>query len=141
MKSRNVIISLILIVGILVFIFVRLRLEPKRKLTFNRYPSRIEYSQFALCRMTCYGVNANSIVSIFRTGDILSRERKQTCTIFSVNTLTKQKMNIFIVVEQCGTVARVIDCYITNREAPCNCTDIENRPISYLKINTGCDLY
>lgn len=139
MKSRNVIVSLILIVGVLVFVFIRLRLEPKRKLTFNRYPSRIEYSQFALCRMECYSINANSIVPIFRNGSILSRKRKGTCTRFSVNTLTKQKMNIFIVVEQCGTVARVIDCYVTNKHAPCDCTDIENRPISHLKINRRCD--
>ena len=136
MKSRNVIMSLILVVGILVFIFIRLRFEPKKKLTFNRYPSRIEYSAYALCRMECYNVNANSIVTIFRNGSILNRKRKETCTIFSVNTLTKQKINIFIVVEQCGTVARVIDCYITNRQAPCKCADVENRPISYIKSNT-----
>lgn len=139
MKSRNVIISLILIVGVLVFIFIRLRMEPKRKLTFNRNPSRIEYSQFALCRMECYGINANSIVSVFRNGAIQSRRRRGTCTRFSVNTLTKQKMNIFIVVDQCGTVARVIDCYFTNKQAPCDCIDNENRPFSYLKTKSRCD--
>jgi hypothetical protein len=135
MKSRNVIISLILIIGVLIFIFIRLRLEPKKRLTFHRYPSRIEYSQFALCRMECYSVNANSIVSVFRNGSILSRRRKGTCTRFSVNASTKQKMNIFIVVDQCGTVAKVVDCYLTNSPAPCDCTDSENRPISYLKSN------
>lgn len=135
MKSRNVIISLILIVGVLIFIFIRIRFEPKKRLTFNRYPSRIEYSQYALCRMECYSINANSVVLIFRNGSIVGRKRKNTCTVFSVNTLTKQKMNIFIAVEQCGTVARVIDCYVINRQAPCDCVDDEHRPISYLKSN------
>jgi hypothetical protein len=102
-------------------------------MTFNRYPSRIEYSRFALCRMDCYSINANSIVAVFRNGIITDRKRKKTCTVFSVNTVTKQKMNIFISVEQCGTVARVIDCYIMNRQGPCDCTDIEHMPISYLK--------
>jgi hypothetical protein len=83
--------------------------------------------------MGCFSVNANSIVAIFRNGNIQSRKRKGNCTVFSINTLTKQGKNIFIIVEQCGTVAKVIDCYIANREAPCECTDIENRPISYLK--------
>ena len=133
MKSRNVIISLILVLALLVFIFIKIRNEPRKKLNFNRNPSRIEYSQFALCRMGCYSVNANSIVAIFRNGNIQSRKRKSNCTVFSINTLTKQEKNIFIIVEQCGTVAKVIDCYITNREAPCECTDIESRPISYLK--------
>jgi hypothetical protein len=133
MKSRNVIISLILVLALLVFIFIRIRLEPKKKPTFNRNPSRIEYSGFALCRMECYSINANSIIPIFRNGNIQSRKRKETCTTFTVNTLTKKGMNIFMVVDQCGTVAKVIDCYIENRQAPCECANIENRPMSYLK--------
>lgn len=133
MKSKNVIISLILVVGILVFIFIRIRNEPRKKLTFNRNPSRIEYSQFALCRMECYSINANSVATIFRNGVVQNRKRKKTCTTFTVNTLTKQGVNISIVVEQCGTVAKVMDCYTTNRQAPCDCVDNENRPISFLK--------
>lgn len=133
MKSKNVIISLILVVGILVFIFIRIRNEPRKKLTFNRNPSRIEYSQFALCRMGCYSINANSVATIFRNGMVQNRKRKKTCTTFTVNTLTKQGVNIFIVVEQCGTVARVMDCYTENRQVPCDCVDNENRPISFLK--------
>src|SRR6185436_16303841 len=133
MKSRNVIISLILVLSLLAFIFIKIRNEPRKRLIFNRNPSRIEYSRFALCRMECYSINANSITSIFRNGNIMDRKRKKACTAFKVNTLTKQGMNIFIIVEQCGTVAEVTDCYIANREAPCECT--ENRPISYLKSN------
>lgn len=136
MKSKNVIISFILILGLLIFIFIRLRLEPKKRSTFNRNPSRIEYSKFALCRMECYSVNANSIVAVFRNGNIQNRKRKGSCTTFTINTITKQRMNIFMIVDQCGTVAKVTDCYIVNKEAPCNCIDIENQPISYLKSNT-----
>ncbi len=133
MKSRNVIISLILVLGILVFIFIRIRNEPRKKLTFNRNPSRIEYSQFALCRMECFAINANSVTAIFRNGIVQDSKDKKSCTVFTVNTFTKQKVDIFIVVEQCGTVARIIDCYVTNRAAPCNCADVENRPVSFLK--------
>lgn len=135
MKSRNVIISLILVLALLVFIFIKIRNEPRKRLTFNRNPSRIEYSHFALCRMECFGINANSIAAIFKNGDVQDRKPKKNCTVFTVNTLTKQGKNIVIIVEQCGTVARVTDCNIVNQGSPCNCTDIENPPISYLKNN------
>ena len=135
MKSRNVIISLVLVLALLVFVFIKIRNEPRKKLTFNRNPSRIEYSQYALCRMECYSINANSIAAIFKNGSIQDRKPKKNCTLFTVNTITKQEKNIVIIVEQCGTVARVADCYVANQGASCNCTDIENPPISYLKDN------
>jgi len=133
MKSKNVIISLIFVLALLVFVFIKIRNEPGKKLNFNRNPSRIEYSQFALCRMECFNVNANSIAAIFKNGNIQDRKPKKNCTVFTVSTLTKQAKNIVIIVEQCGTVARITDCNIVNQGAPCNCTDTENMPISYLK--------
>ena len=135
MKSKNVIISLIFVLALLVFTFIKIRNEPKKRLIFNRNPSRIEYSQFALCRMECFIINANSIAAIFRNGDIRDRKSKKSCTVFTVNTVTKQGKNIVIIVEQCGTVARVTDCYIVNQGAPCHCIDVEKMPISYLKNN------
>ena len=133
MSARNVIISLFVVLGTFVFLFIRSRLEPRKKLTFNRNPSRIEYSVFAMCRMECYSINANAITAIFRNGKVLSRDRKQTCHIYKINTLTKQGRDVYIIVEQCGTVAKVTDCYIVNRELPCHCIDNENKPLSYLK--------
>jgi hypothetical protein len=132
MKARNVIVSLLLVLGMLAFIFIKIRNEPKKKLTLYRNPSRIEYSQYALCRMECYGVNANTVTAIFRTGAIERDKGKNSCPTFTVSSLTKQEKKIFIKVRQCGTVARVIDCY-DSAETPCNCTDAENRPISFLK--------
>lgn len=130
MKSRNVIISLIFVLALLVFIFIRIRNEPRKKLTFNRNPSRIEYSQFALCRMECFNINANSVAAIFKNGSVQDRKPKKNCTVFTVVIVTKLGKNIAIIVEQCGTVARVADCNIMNQGAPCNCRDIENPPIS-----------
>jgi hypothetical protein len=133
MSARNVIISLVVVLGIFIFLFIRSCLEPRKKLTFNRNPSRIEYSAFALCRMECYSINANSITSIFRNGKVLNRTRKQTCYVYKINTFTKDGRDIYISVEQCGTVAKVTDCYIENRELPCKCVDNENKPLSYSK--------
>ena len=133
MKARNVLISLLLVLGLLAFIFIRIHNEPKRKLTLNRNPSRIEYSQYALCRMECYGINANTVTAVFRTGTIKRNNERSSCPIFTVTGSTKKEKKIFIKVQQCGTVARIIGCDLP--ETPCNCTDAENRPISFLKSN------
>ena len=133
MSARNVIISLIIVVGVFIFLFIRVRMEPKKKLTFNRNPSRIEYSVFALCRMECFNINANSVTAIVRNGKVLSRNRKQTCNTFKINTLTKQGRDVYVIIDQCGTVAKVADCYVVNNALPCNCLDSEYKPFSYLK--------
>ena len=130
MRPRNVIFSLIVVLVMLAIIFYRIRTEPRKKLTFNRNPSRIEYSQFALCRMGCYNINANSIAVIFRKGIVSDRRRKETCTIFVINATTKPGINIVMIVDQCGTVAKVTDCFYENSATPCNCTDRDTPPVS-----------
>ena len=135
MNARNVIISLVLVLMLLVFIIIKLSLEPKKKMTFRRNPSRIKYSAFALCRMECYQINANTVAVIFQKGQIHLLKRSNPCAIYRVNMLTKQNKNYFITVEQCGTGARVLDCYEENITAGCNCINDEARPVSLLKIN------
>ena len=69
MKPRNVIISLIFVILLLAYLVIKVRLwQPRKKLTFNRNPSRIEYSQFSLCRMDCHRISANIIAGVFRNG-------------------------------------------------------------------------
>src|SRR6187549_1057495 len=138
MKARNVIISLLFVLALLVFIIIKIRNEPKKKLVLNRNPSRIEYTKFALCRMDCHHINANSIMGIFRNGEV-TREKsdlhKKACPIFTVHGSTKQKMSIILVVQQCGNVARILDCYDANGTVACNCINDETMPLSFLKIN------
>src|SRR6185295_2519587 len=104
----------------------------------NRNPSRIEYTKFALCRMDCHHINANSIMVIVRNGEV-NRDKsdlnKKPCPIFTVNSVTKQKMNIIIIIQQCGTVATILDCYDANGTVACNCINDETMPLSFLKIN------
>ena len=138
MKARNVIISLLFVLALLVFIIIKIRNEPRKKLVLNRNPSRIEYTKFALCRMDCHHINANSIMGIFRNG-VVNRPKsdlhKQPCPIFTVLGITKQKMSIIIIIQQCGTVAKVLDCYDANGTLACNCINDETMPLSILKIN------
>lgn len=138
MKARNVIISLLFVLALLVFIIVKIRYEPKKKLVLNRNPSRIEYTKFALCRMDCHHISANSIMGLFRSGEVnraKSDLHKKPCPIFTVRGITKQKMSIIIVIQQCGNVAKVLDCYDAKGTVGCNCINDETMPLSFLKIN------
>ena len=138
MKSRNVIISLLFVLALLVFTFIKIRYEPKRKLALRRNPSRIDYTTFALCRMDCYQINANIITGVLRNGEInqdKSDLHKRPCPIFTIHSLTKQNMSIWVVVQQCGTVARILDCYDANETVGCNCINDESMPLSFFKNN------
>ena len=138
MKPKNVIISLVFVMLLLAFIVLKIRNEPKKKLVLNRNPSRIEYTKFALCRMDCHHINANNIMGIFRNGDVngaRSDIHKKPCPIFTIRGLTKQKMNIIIIIQQCGTVAKVLDCFDANGTVGCNCINDETTPLSFLNIN------
>jgi hypothetical protein len=138
MKARNVIISLLFVLALLAFIIIKIRNEPKKKLVLNRNPSRIEYTKFALCRMDCHHINANSIMVIFRNGEVnraKSDLNKKPCPIFTVRGVTKQNMSIILIVQQCGHVAKVLDCYDANGTVGCNCINDETIPLSFLKNN------
>ena len=138
MKARNVMISLVFVLALLVFIIIKIRNEPKKKLVLNRNPSRIEYTKFALCRMDCHHINANSIMGIFRNGEVdktRSDLNKKPCPIFTVRSVIKQKMSIIVLIQQCGTVAKFLDCYDANGTLGCNCINDETMPLSFLKIN------
>ena len=135
MNARNVIISLVLVLALLVFVIIKFRLEPKKKLTFRRNPSRIEYSAFALCRMECFSITANTVTAIIQKGQASLLKKSSPCSDYRVNMLTKQNKNYFITVQQCGTVAKILDCYEANTIAGCNCVNKKEMPVSLLKIN------
>ena len=137
MKARNVIISLVFVLALLVFIIIKIRNEPKKKLVLNRNPSRIEYTKFALCRMDCHHINANSIMGILRNGEVnrtKSELHKKPCPIFTIRGVTKQKMSIILIIQQCGNDAKILDCYDANGILACNCINDETMPLSFLKI-------
>lgn len=136
MKPRNVILSLLLVLAFLVLAFIKVRFwEPERKLTFNRNPLRIKYSEFALCRMDCYFLNANDVTEVLKNGEInleKSDLKKRPCPVFKLHGRVKKDRSVWITVEQCGKIAKIIDC-TDEGIVVCNCTDNESRPISFYK--------
>jgi hypothetical protein len=88
--------------------------------------------------MDCHHITANSIMGIFRNGEVNRSKSdlyKKPCPIFTVLGTTKQKMSIIIIIQQCGTVAKVLDCYDANGTVGCNCINDETLPLSFLKNN------
>ena len=130
------IITLVLVVALIVFVIFKIRLEPKKKFSFNRNPSRIEYAKLALCRMDCQHISANDITDVIRKGEVdhdNSDLRKRPCASFTIVGKTKKGIDITIVVAQCGTVARITDCSLDDRSMPCNCP-VNDRPVSFIKF-------
>jgi hypothetical protein len=77
------------------------------------------------------------MMTIFRNGEVKrdkSDLHKKPCPIFTVLGVTKQKMSIIILIQQCGTVAKVLDCYDAYGTVGCNCINDETIPLSFLKI-------
>jgi len=137
MKSRNVIISLLIVLIILAFVFIKINYwEPKKKLSFNRNPSRIEYSNLALCQMDCYNITANDITVIIKTGFLIKEKsnlKKKTFALFAIDGQSNNKGSIQIMVEQSGKVAKIKECLRMRDHFVCPCYDIHNNSISFFK--------
>ena len=133
MKARNVIFSLLLILALLAFAFMKMRLwEPHRRLTFNRNPSRIEYTHHALCRMDCRHISANDIYEIIKKGEVnflKSDMKDKPCPTFAVQGFTHTGENIRVIFAQCGTVEKVVTCYNLKEDFVCDCPG-DHTPIS-----------
>jgi hypothetical protein len=125
MRSRNVILSLLLMLALLAFTFMKVRFwEPKKKPALQRNPSRIEYSQLALCRMDCRNINANDITELIKNGEVNFSEsdiKNKPCPLFIVQGLTKKNMSLRLEIIQCGRVAKVIRCSYPGMDYSCNC--------------------
>ena len=111
MKARNVIISLLFVIVLFVFVFMKIRSEPRRKLSFNRNLSKVEYSELALCLMSCQGMTANDINYIMRYGDVINKTNKQNCPSYVLKGKTKSGQSITVYAIQCGRAIKISKCH------------------------------
>lgn len=134
MNSRNVILSLVLILGIIIFFFIKWRInEPVRKEAFNRKPSHIEYTADAQCLMNCRHISREDINTVMRKGVILfskSNLRNQPCPTFALQGFTDQGENIRVFVIQCQSVTRIMTCYNLKKDFECDCAGEDAKWVS-----------
>jgi hypothetical protein len=137
MKERNVIISLVFVLALLVIVFIKIRNEPRKKLGFNRNFSKMEYSEYALCLMDCQQITANDITHILRNGEVLSMSldlQKQPCPFYIVRGNTKKGVSIEVFVTQCGRANKISRCYKNSDPSTCNCREEKVLKISFIKL-------
>lgn len=139
MKNRNVFLSLLMIVVLLVIAFMKMHWwEPGSKLSLNRNPSHIEYTKHALCRMDCRHITAGDITGILKYGEInytKSNENDKPCPTFAVQGYTGNKQHLRIIVAQCGRVAKVITCYNLDVDFKCDCPGDSKKGISFFNAD------
>jgi hypothetical protein len=125
MRSRNVLLSLVLVLLVLVFLVLKIKFwEPKKRVTFNRNPSRIEYTSLALCQMDCYRITANWVTQLLKTAEVFSAEpdkHRPACTTFAIRKADKMDRIWSIIVLQCGRVAKITSCKVVNEVLVCDC--------------------
>ena len=138
MKARNVIFSLLLIIALVGLAVMRMRLwEPQRTEAFNRYPSHIEYTRHAECRMNCRKISKEDIGDVMRKGVIIfnkSNLRDKPCPTFAVQGFTYNGENIRIIFAQCRSVTKVVTCYNLKKDFNCDCGDDKDRAITFFNF-------
>ncbi|HUP13880.1 MAG TPA: DUF4258 domain-containing protein [Niastella sp.] len=124
MRSRNVIFTLVILVGIFLFAIFRKWQEPQRREAFNRAPARLYYYAFALCRMQCLQVQKEDIVTIMKAGIIninKSNRAFRPCPTFAVQARSRNKY-MRVIFEQCRNGTYVVNCYNLQSDTACNCS-------------------
>ena len=130
MPSRNVILSLLLLVVLIGIAIVKWRFyEPGHKELFNRKPERLQYAAYALCHMACRNISRNDVEGILASGIInlnRSNRRRFPCPTFALQGTSETGKNLRVLVEQCRNATMVLNCYDLNRDFQCDCNDDKN---------------
>jgi hypothetical protein len=124
MKPRNVVFSLLLVLGILAFAILRKWQEPQKQGLFNRHPGKLVFTAYSLCRMNCYAISREDVSDIIRKGVILlnkSNSRSRPCPVYALQGHTANGQYIRVIFEQCTGSTRVISCYFLKKEISCDC--------------------
>lgn len=123
MRSRNVIITLILLASIFLFAIYKKRQEPLPKEAFDRTPARLRFYAFARCRMNCIMITENDIKTIMQKGVInmnKSNRKLGPCPVFAVQARVRSGY-VRIVFEQCRNSTYVVNCFNLEKETACDC--------------------
>lgn len=130
MKSRNVILTVLLLIGVLAFFFGRLRLEPRAREAFDRHPRHLYYTKHARCRMDCRHISEGEIGEIMDKGIInLSKSHQQDkpCPTIALQGTTSRGASLRVIFAQCSDETKVITCYNLNEEPECHCPGDERK--------------
>ena len=139
MRSRGVFVTLVLVIAVVALAILKFRYwDPKKRLLFNRNPSRIEYTKHAICRMECRHISIRDINEILKNGNVnLSKTNlhDKPCPTFVLQGYTSGGDNLRVVFAQCGSVERVVTCYNLKEDFFCDCPGDHPASVSFNQIH------
>lgn len=123
MRSRNVILTVVLLISIFLIAVFRKWREPQPREAFDRAPTHLRFYAFARCRMTCLALTESDIKTIMLHGVInlnRSNRRLRPCPTYAVQARVRSGY-MRVVFEQCRNGTYVVNCYNLEQDVPCNC--------------------
>lgn len=128
MRSRNVVITLLVILLLLALAAVLRRYEPKPKEAFDRQPAKLIYYHRALCLMQCMGASRAQVEEVMRRGIInFSKSNKgyKPCPQFALQ-FRSGGAYLRVIFAQCGSATKVVDVENLEKAFSCNCSGDKN---------------
>ena len=129
MRSRNVILTLFLILLLVIFGLIRLKKRERRE-AFDRTPKELVYTRHAQCRMDCRKISKEDIDQVMKKGVILfnkSNRNDRPCPTYALQGYTSDKENLRVIFAQCDKETRVVTAYNLNEDPECYCPGDEKR--------------
>lgn len=124
MRTRNVLLTLLLLIGIFLFAIYKKRQEPQAREAFERTPVQLRYYAFALCRMQCLHISKEDVNQLMKEGIInmnRSNRNSRPCPVYAVQgRIGHQYLRVLF--EQCRNATYVVSCYNLEQDTTCNCT-------------------
>lgn len=124
MNSRNVILTLLLILLLSGIFLCRKWQEPVRKEALNRKPDQLIYTPQATCLMKCLQVDENEIERVIKKGIILlnkSNRFSRPCPTFAVQGALAVGKSLQVMLVQCANETTVLSCNLVNQDFECQC--------------------
>jgi len=124
MNSRNVTLTLFLILILSGIFLCRKWQEPVRKEALNRHPSQLTYSSQATCLMKCLQVREEEVGQVIKKGVILfhkSSRFSRPCPTFAVQGALTGGKSLQLTLLQCANETTVVSCNLVNQDFECQC--------------------
>jgi hypothetical protein len=125
MKSRNVMLSLLLVCCLMAWAMIQTK-PPTAKEALDRSPRRLQFSATALCRLRCLGLAQSDAASVLSAGVILyhkSNRRASPCPVWVVQGTTTAGITCRLRLEQCATGMIVVGAERPGVDSLCPCNE------------------
>lgn len=97
---------------------------------FDRRSSKINYTEFALCRMKCGSILKADVEEIMRRGEInyaITNVAKKPCPTYALQGYTTDNQHLRVIFAQCDNSTEVVTLYNLEKEIDCLCQADEKK--------------